>query len=166
MKRELIEQRRLIELVPKEKLIKMLSLLYTYNHGDKVCYPLEYVKKKGSVKGDSLLEYGGAYESFVEELNNLGYFMMKVVFEDYRNKSRKEQKEFRKRVNMDLFMPKDVKKFIIMDNEYNVVSLFETPATLAFLAKNGDERAKETFNRFKDCVKVESEKSLIKKIRP
>ena len=37
---------------------------------------------------------------------------------------------------------------------------------LAFLAKNGDERAKETFNKFNDCVKVESEKSLIKKIRP
>ena len=154
MKSELIEERRLLELVPKEKLIKLLSALYTYNHGDKGCYPLEYIKKSGSVKGESLLEYGGAFEKFQEELHGLGYFIMKVVFEDYSHKSKEQQNEFKKRINIDLFMPKDVKKFIIMDNEYNVVSLFETPGTLEFLAKNGDKRAQDTFYNFESRLKA------------
>lgn len=153
IKKDLIEQKRLIELVPKEKLVKMLSLLYTYNHGDKGCYPLEYVKKNSSVKGESLLEYGGAFEKFEEKLHDLGYFIIKVVFEDYSHKSKKQEKEFRKRISYDLFMPKDVKKFIIMDSEFNVVSLFETPETLAFLAKNGDKRAKDTFYNFESRLK-------------
>ena len=166
MKRELIEQRKLVELVPKEKLVKLLSALYTYNHGDKGCYPLEYVRKENFIKGDSLLEYGGAFEKFQDELHSLGYFIMKVVFEDYSHKSKDQQVEFRKRISYDLFMPKDVKKFIIMDNEYNVVSLFETPATLIYLAKHGDERAKETISRLTGCVQLENEKSLRKKLRP
>ena len=166
MKKKLIEQKRLVELVPKEKLVKLLSALYTYNHGDKGCYPLEYVRKENFINGDSLLEYGGAFEKFQEELHSLGYFIMKVVFEDYSHKSKDQQAEFRKRISYDLFMPKDVKKFIIMDEEYNIVSLFETPETLAFLAKNGDERAKKTFNRFNGCVQLESDKSFQKKLRP
>ena len=166
MKEELIEQKRLVELVPKEKLVKMLSSLYTYNHGDKGCYPEEYVNKEGNIKGDSILSFGGSFEKFADELNDIGYFIVKAVYEDYSKKSKKEQIEFSERLALDLFMPKDIKKFILMDNEFNVVSLFETPATLEFLAKNGDSRAKETYKRFDGYVKTESIKTLMKKQRP
>ena len=140
MKEELIEQRRLVELVPKEKLVKLLSSLYIYNHGDKVCYPIEYVNKEGNISNG-----GGDYSRLEEELNKIGYLIMATIFEDYGKKSKQKQKEFEQRRLGNYFIPKDVKKFIIMDEECNVVSLFETPETLVFLAKNGDERAKETF---------------------
>lgn len=152
MKRELIEQRRLIELVPKEKLVKMLSLLYTYNHGDKGCYPLEYVNKEGNISNG-----GGDYSKFEEELNNIGYIVAATIFEEYGRRTKQQQKEFEQRRIENSFIPKDVKKFILMDEEFNVVSLFETPETLLFLAKNGDERAKDTFYNFESRLKASGE---------
>ena len=92
MKNELIEQKRLIELVPKEKLIEILSLLYTYNHGDKECYPFEYVRKEGNISNG-----GGDYKKFEKELENLGYIVMGVIFEDYGKKTKPLQREFEQR---------------------------------------------------------------------
>ena len=149
IKKELIEQRRLAELVPKDKLVKILSALYTYNHGDKGCNPLEYVNMEGNISNG-----GGNYSKLEEELNHVGYFILKVVFEDYGKKSKQKQREFDQRKMRNYFIPKDVKKFILMDTEYNVISLFETPETLAFLAKNGDERAKDTFYNFESRLKA------------
>ena len=148
MKEELTEQKRLLELVNKENLVKILSVLYTYNHGDKVCHPYEYVRKEGNMSNG-----GGDYIKFENELDNLGYFIIGIVFEDYTKKRKQQQKEFEQRRKENNFIPKDIKKFILMDYEYNVVSLYETPATLAFLAKNGDERAKDTFYNFESRLK-------------
>ena len=152
MKKELIEQRRLTELVPKDKLVKMLSALYTYNHGNNGCYPQEYIRKDGNISNG-----GGDYSKFEKELDDIGYFVIKVVFEDYSKKSKQLQKEFGQRRIGNYFIPRDVKKFILMDYEYNVVSLFETPQTLAFLAKNGDERAQDTFYNFESRLKAYGE---------
>ena len=152
MKKELIEQKRLIELVPKEKLVKMLSALYTYNHGNQGCYPHEYVRKDGNISNG-----GGDYSKFEKELDDIGYFVIKVVFEDYSNKSKQLQKEFEQRRIGNYFIPRDVSKFILIDNEYNVIPLLETPQTLAFLAKNGDERAKDTFYKFESRLKAYGE---------
>ena len=149
MKNELIEQKRLVELVPKEKLVKMLSSLYTYNHGDKWCYPHEYVRKDGNISNR-----GGDYSQLEEELNNIGYLIVSVIFEDYAKKSKQLQREFEQRRTENNFIPRDVKKFILMDEELNVVPLFETSETLALLAKNGDERAKDTFYNFESRLKA------------
>ena len=147
MKEELKEQ-KLLKLIPKEKLIKILSSLYTYNHGDKDCYPFEYVRKEGDISNG-----GGDYKKLEKELRKLGYYIVMWAFEDYSKKGKQQQIEFKQRRMGNYFIPRDVKKIILMDKEMNVIPLYETPLTLEFLAKNGDERAKTTFYNFESRLK-------------
>ena len=129
--------------IPNDDKIKLLTALYIFNHGNKVCMPFEYCYKTGSIENG-----GGDYAALESQINALGYNVKEIVFVDKIYKLVSANEAFRERKKSKTFFPNEVKYFVLSNKEAIEFPLVETPETLEFLAKSGDVRAIGTYNNW------------------
>lgn len=129
--------------IPNDDKIGLLSALYTYNHGNKVCKPFEYSCKDGRKEND-----GGDYLKFKQDILKLGYKVEDIIFVENNYKLRSDAEDFEKRKSNNSFFPSDVKYFILSNENGIKFPFIETPETLEFLAKSGDKRAIGTYENW------------------
>ena len=129
--------------IPNDDKIKLLTALYIFNHGNKVCMPVEYCYKTGSIENG-----GGDYVTLENQINALGYSVKEIVFFNKTYKLVSANEAFEERKKSKTFFPNEVKYFVLSNKESIVFPLVETPETLEFLAKSGDVRAIGTYNNW------------------
>lgn len=62
--------------IPNDDKIKLLTALYIFNHGNKVCMPVEYCYKTGSIENG-----GGDYATLENQINTFkDYSVKEIVF--------------------------------------------------------------------------------------
>lgn len=123
--------------------IKLLTALYIFNHGNKVCMPFEYCSKTGSIENG-----GGDYAALENQINSLGYSVKEIVFVNNIYKLVSDNEAFDERKKSKTFFPNEVEYFVLSNKEAIEFPLIETPETLEFLAKSGDVRAIGTYNNW------------------
>ena len=151
LKDKLIKLRKKITNKPKPLIIsdedkfKLLSAFYTYNHGDKGCAPFEYACKAGCKENG-----GGDYLEFEKVVNSLGFKISNIVFikETISPKHPRPKTDFEELERTKTFKPEHVDHFVLETKDKDTFMLKENPDYIIFLAKNGDERAKETAHNF------------------
>lgn len=129
--------------IPNDDKIKLLTALYIFNHGNKVCMPFEYCYKAGSIENG-----GGDYAVLENQINALGYNVKEIVFVNKIYKLVSANEAFKERKKSKTFFPNEVKYFVLSNKEAIDFPLVETPETLEFLAKSGDVRAIGTYNNW------------------
>ena len=146
-KKDTVEENKKL-IISNDDKIKLLSALYTYNHGDKVCMPGEY-----SFTPETKENGCGDYKLLQQEIEQLGYKIKEVVFANTHYKLAADAEAFEERKKTSQFFPRDVAHFVLSNKDEECFTLVETPETLDFLAKSGDERAIGTYNNWISKVK-------------
>lgn len=129
--------------IPEEHKIKILSELYTFNHGNFGCGAFEYSMKAGGSRNG-----GGDFDALRQSLSSLGYSVQAIKYHDCLYRTLLQQQEYKERIDSGKPLPFDIVSITISDSNGQQITLFETPVTLEILALSGDERAIETYNNF------------------
>jgi len=131
--------------------VRLLSALYTFNHGDNVCLPFEYSCNAGNKSNG-----GGDFLKFEQELLSLGYKIENVVFVKKNYKLMKDAEAFEERKKNKQYIPSEIEYFVLSNEKGEMFQFRETPYTLEFLANHGDPRAIGTYENWVQKVKFGS----------
>ena len=136
--------------MPKEDLFKLLSIFYTFNHGDKACQPIEYEYFLGSKENG-----GFDFATLKRKFHEVGYTIDRVVcvtdeldlptFVAYVP----NEKEFEKRRKNNDFIPTDISYLVVSNLSGSQFIIQETIGSIEFLARGGDVRAFNTYIAWK-----------------
>lgn len=147
--KKLSNEKNLIK-IPYDDKVKLLSLLYKFNHGDKECSPFEYSCKLGMHSNGV-----DGYKDFKHGIELLGYKIDDVIVEDnFKAKMMTVddaeiiKKDYEKRKSNNQLYPHEIKYFILKSPDDACFKFMETPDTLEFLAKAGNQYAVATYNNW------------------
>lgn len=140
--------------IPEEDKIRILTELYTFNHGNSGCQSFEYSCDAGRSHNG-----GGDFPKFKQNLLSLGYDVTEVTYHETHYKLFSDQEEHDARIRNQKPFPSDIQSIIITSHDGQEINLFENPYTLEFLALSGDKRAIETYNNF--MCKVGASQNII-----
>lgn len=135
--------------IPKEDLFKLLSIFYTFNHGDKACQPIEYEYFAGSKENGSF-----DFATLKRKFHEVGYFIDRVVCVSDEPHSPDfvpyipNEKEYEKRRKNSDYLPIDISYLIVSNLSGTQYIIEESIDSLEFLARCGDERARKTYNEW------------------
>lgn len=142
LKDEILKEQNIISINLKD-MIRLLSLLYTYNHGNKICQPLEYALKDGNKTNG-----GGDYLKLEKDIYDLGYKIVDIIFTPNTYQIKGNQDAYEKRKQTKEILPSDIKQLIIGTKNGELFPLFETSESLELLALSGDDRAIGTYDNW------------------
>ncbi len=101
--------------MPPEDLFKLLSIFYTFNHGDKACQPIELGYRNINTENNSF-----DFATLNEKFHEVGYYIDKVVCvtedvsEDF-VPFVPDEKEYEKRLKSGNYLPRDI-SYIVVSN--------------------------------------------------
>lgn len=128
--------------ISEEDKVKILSELFTFNHGNVGCYAFEYCANAGQTSNG-----GGDFRKFKQNLLFFGYDT-KVTYRKRFYRLLDDHNKYLERISSEQPLPTDIESIIISDHNGQEIDLFESPDTLEYLACSGDKRAIETYNNF------------------
>ncbi len=134
--------------MPREDLFKLLSIFYTFNHGDRACHPIELEYYPITKKG------GFDFETLTKKFHEVGYSIDKVVCVTDEPLSPDyvafvpNEKEYEKRRRNHEYLPYDISYLVVSNLSRMQFIIEESMESIKFLADGGDKRAIETYNKW------------------
>ena len=157
-KKHELEREREQDPIPQEDLFKLLSIYYTFNHGDRPCQPVEFQYHTWSK------EIGGFdFATLTKKFQKVGYYIDRVVCVTDEPLSEEfvpfvpDEKEYEKRRKNNDYLPVDISYIIVSNLSGAQYIIEESIDSIEFLARGGDERAIKTintWNKFKADIKA------------
>ena len=140
--------------IPQEDLFKLLSIFYTFNHGDRACQPVELEYHTINKENQ-----GFDFATLKKKFHDVGYYIDKVVCVTDEQIAPEyvafvpDEKEYEKRRKNEDYLPIDISYLIVSNLSGSQYIIQESIESIAFLARGGDERAIKTYNAWVDFKK-------------
>ena len=145
------ERVREIPEIPKEDLFKLLSIFYTFNHGDRACQPIELEYNVANIDSG-----GFDFATLEKKFHEVGYYIDKVVCVTDEPSAQvfvpfvPNEKEYEKRRKNRDYLPIDISYLVVSNLSGAQYIIQETMDSIIFLARGGDERAIKTYNTWQN----------------